>query len=53
MPLMKICIKEKNNKENLKELVDNHGKFELTKQQISKGNILQLQIGNKKLSIIL
>jgi hypothetical protein len=50
---MKICIKEKNNKESLRELIDNHGKFELTKQQISKGNILQLQVGNKNLSIIL
>jgi len=50
---MKILIKEKNTKDNLRELVNNNGKFELTKPQISKGNILQLQFGNKNLSIVL
>ncbi len=50
---MEIRIQEKNTKENLRELVDNNGKFELTKLQISKGNVLQLQFGNKNLSIIL
>jgi hypothetical protein len=50
---MKILIKEKNTKENLRELIENNGKFELTKSQMSKGNILQLQYGNKNLSIIL
>ncbi len=50
---MKILIKEKNTRSNSTALIDNHGKFELTKPQISKGNILQLQVGNKNLSIIL
>ena len=53
MSPMKILIKEKNTKQYLRELVDINGKFELTKLQISKGNILQLQYGNKNLSIIL
>lgn len=53
MLLMKILIKEKDTKKNLRELVDNNGKFELTKLQISKGNVLKLQFGNKNLSIVL
>jgi hypothetical protein len=50
---MKIIIKEKNPKENLRELIDNNGIFELTKLQTIKGNMLNLQFGNKNVSIIL
>jgi hypothetical protein len=50
---MKILIKEKNTKDNLRELIDNNGKFELTKPQISSGNVLKIQFGNKNLLIIL
>jgi hypothetical protein len=50
---MKILIKEKNSKGNLKELIDNNGKFELTKPQICNGNVLNIQFGNKNLLIIL
>jgi len=48
---MKIRIKENNAKGLLQELREINGQFELTKLQINRGNVLNIQFGNKDLSI--
>lgn len=49
--VMKIRIKENNVKGLLQELREINGQFELTKLQINRGNVLNIQFGNKDLSI--
>jgi hypothetical protein len=48
---MKIQIKESDSKECLEILKEINGKFELSKPQIIRGNVVNVQIGNKNLSI--
>jgi hypothetical protein len=48
---MKILIKEFSSKENIRELKEINGRFELSKPQITRGNVLNIRLGNKDLSI--
>ena len=48
---MIIQKKKKNTQEGEKELKEHNGIFELTKPQINKGNVLNIQHGNTKISI--
>lgn len=48
---MKISIKDKKLGEFKQELKDINGKFEIAKHLITRGNMLNFQLGDKSLSI--
>jgi hypothetical protein len=48
---MKVLVRETAIQDSLVSLIEINGKFELSKQQILRGNIVDVQVGNKNFSI--